>query len=610
MDDPDSWRTVYDERSGREIVLTDEDLELLRKIKSGEFVDSTAEDGDHDFTAYALNFAKTHNLAGLKPESKRRFVPSKFEQRRVAKIAQAIRAGYIVLDKPKIEKALEDIWASTGGEESFRVDHIPAPQLGLPGNNLSYNPPEEYLLNEKEKAAMISRVNAGNGKLRFDEPKKYSSLRTVPAYSQYIKGVYERCVDLVAYPRKMPRKQRIVDPDSLLPAIPDPSTLQPFPTSLAFIYTAHRRPIMCLSVDPAGKYLAIGSQDGYVFIFDVFTSRCLQRWYLGTETTKSSSATGIDANPAIDVKTKSETLDYEADTERAVRCLAWNPHKDVCILAAGIYNRIVLLLPQCANKNTQKNTQSLVSLAFASKETNSSPVSWVKPSGTEINSGHLIHLILPRTVTQVAWHSRGNYFTTTLRGANTDTVMIHQLSKRLSQMPFRKSKGLIQQVMFHPTAQILFVVTQRSVRIYNLSEKKIEKRLIPGVNHISSIDVHPGGDNLIVGSYDNVVSWFDLNMGNTPYKKLRHHSSAVRCVAYHKSYPLFASCDSKGRIYIFHCSVYSDLTKDPLIVPLKRILHSSYESSDALCCEFHPYQPWIFSGGSNGKVCLHTDVHT
>jgi WD40 repeat protein len=70
------------------------------------------------------------------------------------------------------------------------------------------------------------------------------------------------------------------------------------------------------------------------------------------------------------------------------------------------------------------------------------------------------------------------------------------------------------------------------VRVYNLSEQKLVKKLTPGVQWISSIAIHPAGDNLIVGSQDRRVCWFDLDGGEKPYRTLKYHGAAVRrCVS-------------------------------------------------------------------------------
>lgn len=65
-----------------------------------------------------------------------------------------------------------------------------------------------------------------------------------------------------------------------------------------------------------------------------------------------------------------------------------------------------------------------------------------------------------------------------------------------------------------------------------------------------------GGDNLIVGTYDRKMLWFDLDLSTDPYKTLRLHRNAVRAVAFHKRYPLFASCSDDGSTIISHGMVY------------------------------------------------------
>ena len=68
--------------------------------------------------------------------------------------------------------------------------------------------------------------------------------------------------------------------------------------------------------------------------------------------------------------------------------------------------------------------------------------------------------------------------------------------------------------------------------------------------------MHVGGDNLIVGSFDRKVCWFDADMSSTPYKTLRHHPKAIRAVAFHESYPLFASGGEEGTVVVSHGKVF------------------------------------------------------
>lgn len=61
------------------------------------------------------------------------------------------------------------------------------------------------------------------------------------------------------------------------------------------------------------------------------------------------------------------------------------------------------------------------------------------------------------------------------------------------------------------------------------------------------------------------TSYFDVHL----ILKCRNHSKDIRSVAFHKSYPLFASCSDDGTTSVFHGMVYSDLLQNPLLVPLK-----------------------------------------
>ena len=76
---------------------------------------------------------------------------------------------------------------------------------------------------------------------------------------------------------------------------------------------------------------------------------------------------------------------------------------------------------------------------------------------------------------QIAWHRRGDYLATVCKytlylpqlqvikfpflagGEGQGGVWIHQISRRHSQAPFKKIKGAVQLVLFHPTKPNFFV---------------------------------------------------------------------------------------------------------------------------------------------------------
>lgn len=55
---------------------------------------------------------------------------------------------------------------------------------------------------------------------------------------------------------------------------------------------------------------------------------------------------------------------------------------------------------------------------------------------------------------------------------------------------------------------------------------------------------------------DKRLAWYDMDLSTKPYRALHYHSAALRCVAYHPTYPLFASASDDATIHIFHGMVY------------------------------------------------------
>ncbi|XP_018542119.1 ribosome biogenesis protein bop1 isoform X1 [Lates calcarifer] len=573
MENPDYWRTVHDKQTGSDIILSDDQVELVNRLQRGQF-------GDVNFNEYQPSvefFSKDVMIHPVtnRPADKRSFIPSLIEKEKVSKLVHAIKMGWI---KPRrVEDDSRgryyDLWSTEDSSILAKHKmHLPAPKIPLPGHQESYNPPPEYLFTDEERA-LWEQQDPSDRKLPF-VPVRFSSLRQVPAFPRFIHERFERCLDLYLCPRQ--RKMRVnVNPEDLIPKLPKPKDLQPFPTTQSLVYQGHSGLVRSISVSPSGQWLASGSDDGSVRFWEVRSSRCMKTVQVGG----------------------------------AVKSVAWNPNPSVCLLAVALDSVVLLLSPSLADRQVVSASERLLSgQDEVEPAEGAGPVTWGEAEGEELNQGIRLRIQHPKAVHQVVWHTKGDYLASVMPDHSSHLqVFIHQVSRRRSQNPFRRNKGLVQCVSFHPVRPYFFVATQRSVRIYNLVKQEMTKKLQANSKWISSMAVHPGGDHVICGSYDCRLSWFDLDLSTKPYKMLRHHKKAVRGVAYHRVYPLFASASDDGSVIICHGTVYNDLLQNPLIVPVKVLRgHVITHDLGVLDVTFHPTQPWIFSSGADATIRLFT----
>jgi ribosome biogenesis protein ERB1 len=480
------------------------------------------------------------------------------------KIVRAIRQGKIVRKpppKPRAQIASYDIWSSDPPttQQDIKIpttQRIPAPKLKLPEHDESYNPPAEYVATEQERKEWEELEEEDREKNYLS--KKHGSLRLVPAWAEFVKEQFERCLDLYLAPRV--QKNRLnIDPDSLIPKLPSPKDLRPFPSRIGVVYEGHTDRIRAISIDPTGLWVTTGSDDGSVRVWECGTGREVWKW-----------------------------MYPHHGQDEVVYAMSWNPVKEIGLLTVAVGDTVYVLVPPIWSVKKMENTREVCEKGFHAEGTNKNEISGVKWSRGKNDD---IALIVKtwNTVRCLTWHRRGDYFATVAPqgnfpsrhfstplnnlGTSGKSVLIHQLSRHQTQSPFSRLKGSsIQSLVFHPIFPQIFVASRQSITHYSLTPPQLIRKLRPGVKYISSLDVHPRGNHLIVGSYDKRVAWFDLDLSDRPYKTLRFAERAVRDVAFHKGgIKCFASASDEGVVQVFWADVRTDGSVDvnPTIVPLK-----------------------------------------
>lgn len=611
---------VHDALNDKEVELTERQLELIRRVQAGAFAHPEF-DANPDYIDYFSGVNKeVSGLSSNRIEPKSRFQPSQWERLQVQRLLDKFKDGKINMDylTGKIRdmrdaKNKEDpnapfmLWQGDEDDElAMRKgpQHLAAPKLPPPGHAESYIPPDEYLPTEEDMKEW-EKLDPKDRPYGMLIPKKHQNLRSVGAYEYSVREAFERCLDLYLCPRIMKRRLNI-DPESLVPKLPKASDLRPFPTAKCIEYKTpyegEEVPIIrSVSPSPDGQYMASGASDGFVRLWEVQTGRLLQSWNV------SKLVSAFDS-------------ESEDGATMPVVVVEWNPNKQHHCLVAAVGKCIVLIATGTGDATSSEITEALLADARAGGNVTNAKalkvVDWKVLDSNEnpvssfaSQSGPVAALVTTKEIASVRWHRKGDYFVTVAPKAGASAVLIHQLSKGNSQQPFSKSKGEAQLACFHPTKPFLFVASTQHIRVYHLVKQTMVKRLLSGCRHISSIDIHSSGDHLIVGSLDRKMIWFDLDLSHTPYKTLKYHERALRGVHFSNRYPLMASCSDDGVVHVFHAMVYTDLMRNPMLIPVKILKgHVVTNKLGVLTTKFHPTQPWLFTGGADGRIFLYQDI--
>jgi len=124
-DDPDYWRTVFDELNQKNVVLSDDDLQQIARIRSGAFANADKFDPFATFPTLMSKWGGKDQempLTGA-PIPKSSFLASKWEAKKMVKLVRAIKEGR--LKRPEAKKPAYNylIWDQDVSGERTRRGH-------------------------------------------------------------------------------------------------------------------------------------------------------------------------------------------------------------------------------------------------------------------------------------------------------------------------------------------------------------------------------------------------------------------------------------------------------------------------------------------------------
>lgn len=84
VEDPDSWMSAQDKLMGKDVKLTDEELDIIRRLQNAEIPDSSYDPYEPTTEWYTGKGKELVMPLTSRPEPKSRFVPSKWEHKKVS----------------------------------------------------------------------------------------------------------------------------------------------------------------------------------------------------------------------------------------------------------------------------------------------------------------------------------------------------------------------------------------------------------------------------------------------------------------------------------------------------------------------------------------------
>eukprot|EP00996_Jenningsia_fusiforme_P000718 NODE_164_length_2948_cov_36.525699_g84_i1.p1 GENE.NODE_164_length_2948_cov_36.525699_g84_i1~~NODE_164_length_2948_cov_36.525699_g84_i1.p1 ORF type:complete len:852 (-),score=157.77 NODE_164_length_2948_cov_36.525699_g84_i1:256-2811(-) len=609
IDDPQALRTIFDPVEHESIRLSDHDLTVLQNILTNRYP-SPDFDPYPDMVEY-VKFDPWHNpFATERPKAS--FLPDRKEMKTVQKMMKAIKKMQAkgktigpsrkVVNKPYLmwDDLVDDTDPATRRKLRSR---LPPPPMPLPSNRESYNPPDEYLPTVEDKRR-YKRLYGKKG----DRPllvQKFKCLRHVPAYPGTLFDRYRRCLDLFDVPRTLVKKKFHKNIDKLLPKLPAPADLRPYPCRVGFEYKGHNGLVHSIAPCPNGQWLATGCDDCMVRIFEVTAGKLV----FGYKLPAAVTWVGFCPNAALNIlaAVSDNTLYIFVPPMCSTDAVT---AASITFLRAGRALQHADILEDADPDEVAEETRPAEE--DAPPEATFANCLWKDGGPREAARGLLLKAIHGHRITSAGFHHKGDYMCTQAPGRGGPVVLI--LSKRESLRPFRGLPDDVQTAMFFPSESTQFaVVTRRNIRVYDLIKQEMIRKLRGSRPPLMCAAIHGGEENrnMIAGSFKRCVMWYDMDWGARPYRTLTTHKAAVRAVAYHPKpsvYPLFASASDDGQVHAYHGTVFNDYNKNPLIVPLKILKgHRVVKYLGVHTCVFHPSLPWIFTGGADGRVICWTE---
>ena len=336
MDDPNASRTVHDYLHGVDVVLSEEDIALIKRLQKHRFPDPNMNpypDAVHHEWA-----DKLHPLSQAPPR-KAPFIPSKWEAKKVMKLVMAMRSEQYqksvenrrkqdAKDKPDYQYL---IWDEKSNEEVKHHKRLPPPKMALPTDaEVTTRPLSIYSPRRRGQPGRRWTRPTGRPTLYRRGMTRCARCRSTTISSRSGLIAASTCTSARGSARTSSTSTPIRSSLSCQSRRSCGRTRSANPSSLPDIPEGSTR-----SVSPDGNSLLTAGQDGTVRLWEVSTARCERKWSFGKE---------------------------------EVRHVAFNPSGELDMAVCAVGPKVYLMLPNATGKSSKAADRSHALLSGSDKE--------------------------------------------------------------------------------------------------------------------------------------------------------------------------------------------------------------------------------------------------
>lgn len=328
----------------------------------------------------------------------------------------------------------------------------------------------------------------------------------------------------------------------------------------------HEQEVNCIAFSPDGKFLVSGSIDGILCLWDLQGNLITQPWQGHEEGVISVAfsanddsivSVGFDGTVCLwDLQANAITQPWRGHKEGVIS-VAFSPNGD-CIVSVGFDGTVCLwdLQDNAITQPWHKHEAKIICVAFSPDRnlivsgSSDSTVRLWDIQGNPIGQpwhGHEGH------VNSVAFSPNGKFI---ISGGCDRTIRLWNINGNPITQPWRGHEGQVNSLAFSPDGKLIISGGDKTVRLWEL-DQVLQDRVIGRSqrkyeNWVNSVAFSPDGQWIISASNDSTVRLWDIH-GNPIGQPWHGHEYWVNSATFSPDGKLIASGSLDGTVRLWQC---------------------------------------------------------